>query len=140
MNVARIAKALGGEVVSSNSVLAPGLGHSRRDRSLSTLLDPTAPDGFIVHSHAEDHWLRCRDYVRERLDLPPWEPGDEQSRTIPKEHVSKWDLASPEAEAVEGTWAWTKDELHRVASYLPAGEAFQRTPRDGFVNLYEAAP
>ena len=31
MNVERIAKALGGEVASSNSVLAPGPGHSRRN-------------------------------------------------------------------------------------------------------------
>jgi N6-adenosine-specific RNA methylase IME4 len=28
-------------------------------------------------------------------------------------------------------------EIIRKASYLPAGEAFQRKPRDGFVNLYE---
>jgi ParB/RepB/Spo0J family partition protein len=27
-------------------------------------------------------------------------------------------------------------EIVREASYLPAGEAFQRTPRDGFVNLF----
>ena len=27
-------------------------------------------------------------------------------------------------------------EIVREASFLPAGEAFQRKPRDGFVNLY----
>lgn len=43
MNVARIAKALGGEVVSLNSVLVPGPGHSRRDRSLSIRFHPRCP-------------------------------------------------------------------------------------------------
>ena len=28
-------------------------------------------------------------------------------------------------------------EIVRAASYLPCGEAFQRTPREGFVNLYQ---
>jgi N6-adenosine-specific RNA methylase IME4 len=30
-------------------------------------------------------------------------------------------------------------EIVREASYLPAGEAFQRKARDGFTNLYQAA-
>jgi N6-adenosine-specific RNA methylase IME4 len=29
-------------------------------------------------------------------------------------------------------------QIVREASYLPAGEAFQRKPREGFVNLYVA--
>jgi N6-adenosine-specific RNA methylase IME4 len=28
-------------------------------------------------------------------------------------------------------------EIVTQASYLPAGEAFQRTPRDGFLNVFE---
>jgi hypothetical protein len=41
-----VARALVGEVAGHNTVLAPGPGHSARDRSLSIKLDPTAPDGF----------------------------------------------------------------------------------------------
>ena len=29
-------------------------------------LSSTAPDGFLVHSHAGDDWPTCRDYVRRR--------------------------------------------------------------------------
>src|SRR3984893_11304738 len=48
-----VARALGGNV-SGHNVVAPGPGHSRADRSLSVKLDPSAPDGFIVHSFAGD--------------------------------------------------------------------------------------
>ena len=48
-----VARALGGNV-SGCDVVAPGPGHSRADRSLSVKLDPSAPDGFIVHSFAGD--------------------------------------------------------------------------------------
>ena len=40
MDTAKIAHALGGEVNGPNSILAPGPGHSHRDRSLSVRLDP----------------------------------------------------------------------------------------------------
>lgn len=68
-----IAKALGGEA-RGNHVSAPGPGHSPRDRSLSILVDWQAPDGFIVSSFASDDPLDCRDYVRQRLGLPEWQP------------------------------------------------------------------
>ena len=70
-----IARALGGEV-SGQQVLAPGPGHTPRDRSLAVSLSHTAPDGFVAFSHAGDDWRECRDYVRERLGLPEWRPGD----------------------------------------------------------------
>ena len=56
--------------VSGSQVVAPGPGHSRKDRSLSVRLSPFAPDGFIVFSHAGDDWRVCRDFVRERSGLP----------------------------------------------------------------------
>jgi putative DNA primase/helicase len=68
MNLHQIARALGGEVC-SGQVLAPGPGHSRRDRSLAVRLSWQAPDGFIVFSHAGDDWRDCADYVRGRLGL-----------------------------------------------------------------------
>lgn len=69
MDLRSIARALGGEV-SGSQILAPGPGHSPRDRSLSIRFSPGAPDGFIVFSHAGDDFKACRDYVRGRLGLP----------------------------------------------------------------------
>src|ERR1700720_20968 len=76
------ARALGGNV-SGHSVLAPGPGHSARDRSLS--ITPSAsPGGFIVHSHAGDDWRTCRDYVGGKLGLPLFRPGQAPSQ-LPKQ-------------------------------------------------------
>lgn len=72
----RVALTLGGEL-HGNRIAAPGPRHSKRDRSLSVKIDPRAPGGFVVFSHAGDDPLVCKDYVRERLGLPPWNPGDE---------------------------------------------------------------
>ena len=63
-----VARALGGSV-SGRNVVAPGPGHSRADRSLSIKIEPTAPEGFVVHSFAGDSPLECRDYVRAALGL-----------------------------------------------------------------------
>jgi hypothetical protein len=71
-SIHKIAELLGGEV-RGNQVSAPGPGHSADDRSLSVLLDGSAPDGFVVHSFADDDAIACRDYVRDRLGLPPFE-------------------------------------------------------------------
>jgi hypothetical protein len=69
----------------------------------------------LIYSHAEDDWRACRDHVRSRLGLPAWEPGDEQRRIIPQDHVFTWDLATIEAAENEGPRAWTEDELLRIA-------------------------
>ena len=47
MDIRNIARGLGGEVA-GRQVLAPGPGHSRKDRSLSVRLDERAPDGFLI--------------------------------------------------------------------------------------------
>jgi Toprim domain len=106
-----IAVALGG-VVSGRQVLAPGPNHSPRDRSLSIRVSDQAPDGFLVHSHAGDDWRECREYVRSRLGLPPWEPGDEQQRTIKPSHTDKWDFGVVDAEAE--IRPRTEDDLARI--------------------------
>ncbi len=68
-----VARALGGEAF-GNKVTAPGPGHAANDRSLSIIIDPSAPDGFLVHSFSPaDDPLKCKDYVREKLDIR-WEP------------------------------------------------------------------
>jgi Toprim domain len=67
MDLASAARALGGNVYRGR-VLCPGPGHaSKDDRSLCVWLDG---DSFRVHSFANDDWARCKDYVRERLNLP----------------------------------------------------------------------
>ena len=71
-SIAKIAELLGGEV-RGDHVHAPGPGHSADDRSLSVLLDASAPEGFVVNSFAGDDALRCRDHVRDKLGLPPFE-------------------------------------------------------------------
>lgn len=63
-----IAATLGGSIAGRNSVLCPGPGHSRKDRSLKVTF---RDDGtFSVTSFADDDWRQCKDYVRERLGLP----------------------------------------------------------------------
>jgi hypothetical protein len=69
MDLRSIARALGGTVC-NGEVLAPGPGHSRKDQSLSVKLNRAAPDGFIVHSFANDDPIVCKDYVREKCGLP----------------------------------------------------------------------
>jgi hypothetical protein len=81
-----VAQALGGDVVNRDSVSAPGPGHSRKDRSLSIRLDANAPGGFIVNSFAGDDPLACRDYVRQRLGLPDWQPGDGQDTALARRY------------------------------------------------------
>jgi putative DNA primase/helicase len=68
LNLRGIARALGGEV-SGHQVLAPGPGHSLRDRSLAVQLSKSAPDGLLVFSHCGDDWRLCREYVGKRLGL-----------------------------------------------------------------------
>lgn len=69
IDIRKAAALLGGNVVRGDRVVAPGPGHSRHDRSLSIRFDPNAPDGFVVHSFANDDWRTCRDHFRERLGL-----------------------------------------------------------------------
>lgn len=69
-----IARTLGGEVCGRSRVLAPGPGHRPKDRSLLVTFDPDAPEGFKVHSFADDEWTLCRAHVRAVLGLPAWSP------------------------------------------------------------------
>jgi putative DNA primase/helicase len=60
MRARSIAKALGGDIVGPERVLAPGPGHSPADRSMSVLINPNARDGFLVTSFSGDDWRDCR--------------------------------------------------------------------------------
>ena len=54
-----LARLLGGDVI-GRQVLAPGPGHSPKDRSLSVTISATAPEGFLAFSHAGDDFAECR--------------------------------------------------------------------------------
>ena len=76
-----LARALGG-VVSNSEVHCPGPNHSKKDRSLSVRPDANAPDGFVVHCFSpKDDPIRCRDYVREKLNLPAFKPNGRRRHT-----------------------------------------------------------
>jgi putative DNA primase/helicase len=111
-DVRAAARTLGGDVSGRDGVACPGPGHSRQDRSLSVRFDPTAPDGFVVYSHAGDPIPDCKDHVRERLGIAPWRPRNRDAirpeirRHIPQppaeqhaKHLSYarsiWDAAKP---------------------------------------------
>jgi putative DNA primase/helicase len=81
-----IARALGVDI-SGRSVVAPGPGHSRKDRSLSVKLSASSPDGFIVHSHAGDDWRQRRDYVRGKLGLAAFQPYERRTPPRQRTHV-----------------------------------------------------
>lgn len=114
MSAQKLATALGGQVAGPNTVLAPGPGHSKDDRSLAVKLDPRAPDGFVIFSHAGDGWRVCRDHVRTLLRLPPWQPGDEQRRQVPMERIDKWDLSAIGNAAEEQPQELDDDQRARI--------------------------
>jgi hypothetical protein len=117
MTLRSFAAALGGEI-SGDRVLAPGPGHSCRDRSMAVWLDANSPHGFRCHSFAGDDFKRCRDHVRERLAMPSWRPGaaallstppvvrtqvDPQRETIDRERIDRAMTIWKEAMSPRGT-------------------------------------
>jgi putative DNA primase/helicase len=108
-----LARCLGGDLAGGHTILCPGPGHSPRDRSLAVRFDPRAPDGFLTYSHSNDDWRDCRDHVRSRLDLPQWQPGqDDRQRAILTRHVKQWDLATSDRDWAEPP---TADDLARIS-------------------------
>ncbi len=116
-DVRAMARALGGEVVGRDRILCPGPGHSRDDKSLSILLDPSAPDGFLVKSFADDDPIACRDHVRAAAGLPAWAPrsGDWAAPTrptaaAPARTTPREDDAERKASAI-ARWNEARDSL-----------------------------
>jgi hypothetical protein len=109
IDVRAMARALGGEVIGRNAVLAPGPGHSRRDRSLSVQL---INGDFLVFSHAGDDWQTCKDYVRERLGWPAWQPGDDRDRDVAPSQLKAFDAAGIDAESERRER--TEDDILRI--------------------------
>jgi putative DNA primase/helicase len=111
LDLRAIARALGGEV-SGRRVLAPGPQHSPKDRSLCVSLAPALPGGFLVHSFADDDPIQCKDYVRVRLGLPAWQPGDEQDRRVHLSRIQDWDRTIADGQAT--LREKTEDDLIRI--------------------------
>ena len=111
LDLRAIAHALGGEV-SGRRVLAPGPQHSSKDRSLCVSLAPAMPSGFLVHSFAGDDPIQCKDYVRARLGLPAWQPGDEQDRRVHPSRIKGWDRTTVDTQA--SLRERTEDDLLRI--------------------------
>jgi putative DNA primase/helicase len=127
-------RALGDEI-NSGQLLCPGPGHSRNDRSLSVRPTPDGRD-FVVFSHAGDDFRDCRDYVRERLGWPRWQPGDERNRRVAPSRLKAFDRAALDAES--GPRPRTADELTRIARAAAIwGEA--EDPRGTLVEKYLAS-
>jgi len=70
LNLRSAAIALGGEI-SAGQILCPGPGHSHSDRSLAVKLDGA---DVVVHSFANDDPITCKDFIRQKLGLPKWQP------------------------------------------------------------------
>lgn len=126
LSLPEIARALGGQI-RGNRVVAPGPGHSRRDRSLSIRL-ADATDGFVVTSFAGDPWETCRDYVAAQLGLPDdyWR----RSRDLDPDEIERRAEARRRAEEQE------RRELQR--RQRQAAEIWRRTrdPRGSVVEAY----
>ncbi len=120
-----LARALGGEV-SGRQVLAPGPGHSPRDRSLSVLVDADAPEGFVVYSHSGDDPLACRDHVRAAAGLPERYVVDRRRSPVRRSPMPAADPA-PDPEAL-ALWDGAHVEGELVGRYL-AGRGIRSFPR-----------
>jgi hypothetical protein len=138
-NLQILANALGGEV-SSGQVLAPGPGHNPTDRSLSIKVDPNAPDGFLVHSFANDDPIVCRDYVREKIGLPAFRPNGRGQNRILDDPIERAVMAAAAAQSrndkpkgqIVATYDYTDADgnlLYQVVRYDP--KDFRQRRLDG---------
>jgi putative DNA primase/helicase len=132
-----IARRLGGEVSGPGQIVAPGPNHSPVDRSLSVKVDPRSPEGYVVHSFADDDPIVCRDYVRNRLGLGEWRPnGGARLKTVSK-IVAEYDYRDEDGNLLfqvvrfepkdfrqrrpdgNGGWHWKLGDVRRVPYRLP---------------------
>jgi len=105
-----IASIMGGTVTGRHSVLVPGPGHSRADRSLSIKIDPTDPQGFKAHSFAGNDRQTCRDYISAKLGLnritkPRVRPQPQETAAPSELALRLWsDSLSARGTIVETLW------------------------------------
>jgi hypothetical protein len=134
MTLQEVARALGGEVC-GNQVRAPGPGHRPEDRSLTVMLDASVPGEITVHTFSpRDDPLHCKDYVRAKLGIPPWNGNaNPQGKT----EVAAYDYTDEHGELLfqvvrfhpktfrqrrpdgSGNWTWNLKGVRRVLYRLP---------------------
>jgi hypothetical protein len=129
-----VARFLGGRV-NGDSVLCPGPDHSASDRSLSVKIDANAPDGFLVHSFANDDPILCRDYVRQKLGLPAFKTNGNGKR-FSEEAIERAVMAAAQAAALKSKpvaiYDYTDQNgnlLYQVCRYEP--KRFRHRQPDG---------
>jgi putative DNA primase/helicase len=81
LDLKNLARALGGHI-SGDQVLAPGPDHSPGDRSMSIALSTSTLDGFVVNSFAGDDPKVCKDYIRLKLGLAPFQVNDRHRPSV----------------------------------------------------------
>jgi putative DNA primase/helicase len=135
-NLQSLARALGGEV-NGDQVLAPGPGHSTKDRSLSVKIDVAAPDGFIVNSFAGDDAIMCKDYVRSKAGITPFKPNGTRK---PAFNIGKIIAAQSTGTKPQGTIVATYDYtdeagalLYQVLRYEPKDFRQRRPNGNGWI-------
>ena len=109
-------RALGGEIAGSG-LRCPGPDHSAADRSLSVKLDSNAPDGFVVHSFADDDPIACRDFVRAKAGLPAFTPNGGCRRASSNDTVERALMA---AVAMQGQADKPKGRIVATYDYTDA--------------------
>ncbi|WP_027152203.1 hypothetical protein [Mesorhizobium sp. WSM2561] len=124
LTAAEVARALGGDV-HQGYALAPGPGHSDRDRSLKVWID--AHGALHVKSFADDDWQDCIDYVRQTCGLPAFAPDRTrvQPRVDHRQHVNHRIDTTAGAQQAYRLWRESHDprgtlvEIYLAARGLP---------------------
>jgi AAA domain len=114
LSLNEIAQRMGGEI-SGNQVKCPGPGHSFKDRSVTIKVEPLAPGGLVVYSHAQDDNLKCKDYVLQKLGLEPFRPRPKANGT--NGGTSRRFIKAYDYKDSDGTL------LYQVVRYAPKGFA-----------------
>jgi hypothetical protein len=114
ISLEEIARALNGKI-RNGQVIASGPGHSSADKSLSVTLSDTEECGFVVKSFAGDSWQICKDFVSEKLGLPPFKPKE-------RHHRSSGDLARLINDAIASQTKKPKGRLTDAYPYTDAND------------------
>ena len=109
-----MARALGGDVIGRDRVAAPGPGHSApRPLARRHARRQRAGRVCLLFVMPVTTGTSCKDYVRERLGLPQWQPGDGRDRRVEPSRLRAFDRAAVNAESERRER--TEDDLIRIA-------------------------
>ena len=114
-----VARTLGGDVSGTHQVgpLAPAT--ALKTDHLAFELGESIQRNFIVHSFAGDDDMACREYFRDKLELPEWKPEEPRLKTV-SEIVAEYDYRDE-----------TGNFLFSVVVRFEPKDFRQRRPLDG---------